>query len=162
MGILYSDETEDIVPDSESNTIVCDVPVERPVPMFIIRQGKARRSRHRSAWRSLPLYLSFSDLSDDADIARLISPSISHTPTIQHLDPIASTHLVTDMHIPQSLPPASAFASAHLQLDLVDNTPISLRHQHAGDWTFINTPRTMPGTCTPVSEPETWILIDDS
>ncbi|PMD58206.1 uncharacterized protein K444DRAFT_439546 [Hyaloscypha bicolor E] len=92
MGILYVGE--DIAVDSESNTIVCGVPVESSGPMFSIRQGKPRRSR-RSTWRSLPLYLSFSDLSNDADIARLLSFSTPPTPTIQHRPLTIQTHTDT-------------------------------------------------------------------
>jgi hypothetical protein len=170
MGILYEDES--IAHDSESNTIVCDAPIEHSVPMFIVRHGKPRRSRRRSTWRSLPLYLSFSSLSNDADITRLLSPSVSHTPTIQHRDvtveiptPI-NTDISIDTSIPQSLPPTPAFSGSVHGSHLVDNTPISplssIFHQHTGDWTFITALHNTPGTSTPHSEPETWILIDDS
>ena len=171
MGILYVGE--DIAVDSEPNTIVCGVPVESSAPMFSIRQGKPRRSR-RSTWRSLPLYLSFSDLSNDADIARLLSFSAPPTPTIQHRSLTIQTHTNTDIDIPQSLPPTPAFTGSLLP-HLVDNTPISnldstlsrtLRLANTilpntGDWTVITTPHNTPGTLTPLSEPETWILIDD-
>jgi hypothetical protein len=163
MGILYDEES--IAHDSESNTIVCDVPVGQSIPMFSVRLGKPRRSRRRSTWRSLPLYLSFSDLSNDADIARLLSPSVLHTPTIQHRDLTIQTHnMDNDTSIPQSLPPTPAFSGFIHSLHLVDNTPISnsILHQHPGDWTFITAPHNTPGTSTPLSEPETWILIDDS
>lgn len=175
MGILYGGE--DLALDSESNTIVCEVPVESSAPMFSIRQGKPRRSRRSSHWRSLPLYLSFSDLSNDADIARLLSPSTPHTPTIQHRSLTIQTSINTDIDIPLSLPPTPAFSGSLLS-HLVDNTPISNSGDHStisrslhitntilpntGDWTFITTPHNTPGTLTPLSEPETWILIDDS
>jgi len=173
MGILYGGE--DLAFDSESNTIVCEVPVETSAPMFSIRQGKPRRSRRGSHWRSLPLYLSFSDLSNDADIARLLSPSFPHTPTIQHRSLTIQTHVNTDIDIPQSLPPTPALSGSLLS-HLVDNTLISNLHStnshtfhrtntilpNTGDWTFITTPHNTPGTVTPLSEPETWILIDDS
>lgn len=168
MGILYEDEN--IAHDSESNTVVCDVPVEQSVPMFIVRHGKPRRSRRRSTWRSLPLYLSFSDLTSDAEIARLLSPSNSHTPTIQHRDLTIGipTHINTDIDtiIPQSLPPTPAFSGSMHGLNPIDNTPVSplnsILAQHTGDWTFITATHNTPGTSTPLSEPETWILIDDS
>jgi hypothetical protein len=155
MGILYGGD--DLAYDSELNTIVCGVPVNNSAPMFSIRQGKPRRSRRGSSWRSLPLYLSFSELSNDADIVRLLSPStIPHTPTIQHRDlSIVQTLINTDIDIPQSLPPIPAFSGSNL----VDNTPISISLSDSilptRDWTFITTPNNTPGTVTPNSEPET-------
>lgn len=161
MGILYGDE--DNVHDLESNTIVCDIPVEPSPPLFSIRQGRTRRSRRRSNWHSLSLYLSLSDLSNDADIARLLSPSISHTPTIQHHGLTTQTHhLEIDTSIPQSLPPTPAFSGFSQDLHLVDNTLISISQNNTGDWTFISAPHNTPETATPLSEPETWIMIDDS
>jgi len=171
MGILYDDG--DLAHDSESNIIVCDVPVDRAVPLYIIRHGKPSRSRRRStcsSWRSLSLYSSFSDLCNDADIARLLSPSVLHTPIIPHRDPTVENpiHITSniDTCIPQSLPPTPAFSGSSHGLHLIDNTPISLSnsilHQHTGDWTFISAPHNTPETPTPLSEPETWILIDDS
>ncbi|KUJ21109.1 uncharacterized protein LY89DRAFT_426969 [Mollisia scopiformis] len=175
MGILYKDD-EDIAQVSKSNTVSCDVPVQHPVPMFIIRRGKPKRSRRRSTWRSLPLYLSFSGLSDDADIARLLSPSTttSPIPTIQHRTKIPLMSSNTDIDIPQSLPAplSSAFGSGSLQgSHFLDNTTfsISIPEPHSfdtisntGDWTFIQTPHHVSASSTPSSEPETWILIDDS
>jgi hypothetical protein len=166
MGILYGGE--EVAYDSESNTIVCGVLASSTAPMFSIRQGKPRRSRRSSYWRSLPLHLSFSELGNDADIARLLSPSTPHTPMIQHRDRrTIQTPLNTniDNDIPQSLPPTTAFSGSLLS-NLVDNTPISIA-QHGsllptGDWIFITTPPNTPGSLTPLSEPETWILIDDS
>jgi hypothetical protein len=165
MGILYGGE--DLAYDSNSNTIVCGVLADSTGPMFSIRQGKPRRSRRSSHWRSLPLYLSFSELGNDADIARLLSPSTPHTPTIQHRDlSTFQTLLNTDIDIPQSLPPTPAFSGSLLS-DLFDNTPISIAQHDSllptGDWTFITTPHNTPDSLTPLSEPEeTWILIDDS
>ncbi|KAH9222735.1 hypothetical protein DL95DRAFT_518293 [Leptodontidium sp. 2 PMI_412] len=153
LGILYNDN-EDLTQDSESNTIACDVPVEQSVPMFVLRQGKPRRSRRRSTWRSLPLYLPLSSLSDDADIARLLS--LSPAPTIQH-----RLTTPTPMDTPLSLPPLALESPQH------DNT-ISIsspRHTldfYSGDWTFVHTPHHADPSPTPSSEPETWILIDDS
>jgi hypothetical protein len=166
MGILYGGE--DLAYDSESNTIVCGFLADSTAPMFSIRQGKPRRSRRSSHWRSLPLYLSFSELGNDADIARLLSPSIPHTPTIQYRNFSSIQTLLktdTNIDIPQSLPPTPAFSGSLLS-NLVDNTPISAAQYDSllptGDWTFITTPHNTPGTLTPLSEPETWILIDDS
>jgi hypothetical protein len=163
MGILYGGE--DLAYDSELNTIVCRVPVDSSAPMFSIRQGKPRRSRRSLHWPSLPLYLSFSELGNDADIVRLLSIT-PHTPTIQHRDLGTIQTLNTDIDIPQSLPPTPAFSGSLLS-NLVDNTPISISLTDSilptGDWTFITTPNNTPGTVTPNSEPETqWILIDDS
>lgn len=157
LGILVND-IEDLAQDSESNTIACHVPIEQSVPMFTLRHSKPRRSRRHSNRRSVPLYLSLSTLSDDADIARLLSPCIRNTPTIQHR--ITITQLHTD--ILQSLP-SSALESPHL----LDSTiPVSLPQHlfdlNTGDWTFIHTPHHANPSPTPSSEPETWILIDDS
>jgi len=174
MGILYNDD-EDIARDSQSNTVLCDVPVQQTVPMFIIRPGKPKRSRRRSTWRSLPLYLSFSGLSDDADIARLLLPSTTlPTPTIQHRTKIPLTSLKIDIDIPQSLPapPSSAFGSGSLHgSHFLENTTFSISipsphsfdtTSNSGDWTLIQTPQHDSTSTTPSSEPETWILIDDS
>ena len=158
MGILYDNKDED-------NKAACAVPLEQAPPTFILRHRKPKRSRQRSTWRSLPLYLSFSSLGDDADIARLLSPSISNTPTpmtIQHRE-LPSTPISTD--IPQSLPPTPALESA-----TVHNTPIEISQPHSlplnttvDGWEFINTPHAHqdPHTSTPISEPETWILLSD-
>lgn len=146
LGIL-----EDLVQDSESNTVACHVPVEHAVPMFTFRQGKPRRTRRRSEWYSVPLHLSLSTLSDDTDIARLLSP-IHNTPTIQHRK---------NTDIPLSLPP-SALASPpvfdsvfHLPQHLLDDDTTT-------DWTFIHSAHSTSQSPTSPSEPETWILIDDS
>jgi hypothetical protein len=165
MGILYDNKDED-------NTVTCEVPFEQAPPVFILRHRKAKRSRRRSTWRSLPLYLSFSSLGDDADIARLLSPSITDTPTpmtIQHRE-LPSTPISTD--IPQSLPPTPALESAtiHGSSHLLPNTPIEVSQPHSlslnttvDGWEFINTPHAHqdPHTSTPISEPETWILLSD-
>lgn len=171
MGILYGGG-EEVAYDSNLKAIVCGVSVDHSSPMFSIRHGKPRRSRRSSSWRSLPLYLSFSDLSDDADIARFLSLSSSnpHTPTIQHRDLTIQTLINTDIDDPQSLPPTPAFTGSLLSDLTVDNTPNaifsslydSILPQHTGDWTFITAPPNTPGTATSLSEPETWILIDDS
>jgi hypothetical protein len=173
MGILYNDE-EDIAQDSQSNTVLCDVPVQQTVPMFIIRHGKPKRSRRRSTWRSLPLYLSFSGLSDDADIAKLLSPApLPPTPKIQHRTKIPLMSLNTDIDIPQSLPapPSSALGSGSFYGSRFDNTTFSISiaspqsfniPSNTGDWTLIQTPHHESTSSTPSSEPETWILIDDS
>lgn len=159
MGILYESKHKD-------NTVACEVPSGNASPMFVLRHRKPRRSRRRSAWRSLPLYLSFSSLGDDADIARLLSPSIASTPTsitIQHRE-LPSTPNPTD--IPQSLPPTPALVlgSQHF----VSTTPIELEHflpdnPTIDDWEFITTPPTHqnPHPTTPLSEPETWIFLGD-
>ena len=166
MGILYDNNEEDVALDSESNAILCNVPVEveHSVPMFSIRYGKPRRSR-RSTWRSLPLYLSFTDLSQDTDIARLLSQTPSYIPPIPH----RSTQPNTNIDIPQSLPPIPAFSDLHL-IDNTLTTAFPISHsisnsipilQHPVDWTFIAAPHNTT-SLTPTSEPETWILIDDS
>ncbi len=166
MGILYGDE--DLAFDSELNTIVCGVLANSTAPMFSIRQGRPRHSRRSPHWRSLPLYLSFSELGNDADIARLLSPSTPHTPTIQRRDLSTIQTLLNtniDDDIPQSLPPTPAFPGSLLS-DLVDNAPFSISQHDSllptGDWTFITTSHNTPGSLTPLSELETWILIDDS
>ena len=144
--------------------------------MFVFRYGKPRRSRRRSTWRSsLPLYLSFSSLSDDVDIARFFSPSTTpnELPTIQHPDiPFCEKPQTTDT--PQSLPlTSSALLAAHgevLSILNSDNTanpiPISSPStpslDQVGDWTFVNTaPHRTTQIATPLSEPETWIILSD-
>jgi hypothetical protein len=159
LGILYNDE--DNIQDSESNITLCDVPLEQSVPMFILRHKQPKRSRRRPVRSSpLPLYLSFSCLSDDSDIARLLSPSVSHTPTIQHREVTHSipTSTASGIDTPQSLPLALE-SSIHF----LNNTPIISTTPHiiTDDWTFINTGHNTP-TATPSSEPEAWVLIDGS
>jgi hypothetical protein len=158
LGILYNDE--DNIQDSESNITLCDVPLEQSVPIFTLRHKQPKRSRRRPVRSSpLPLYLSFSCLSDDSDIARLLSPSVSHTPTIQHRDITLPTSTASGIDTPQSLPPTSALESS---IHFLDNTPItSTPHLIREDWTFINTGHHTP-TATPSSEPEAWVLIDGS
>jgi len=155
---------------------LCDVPVQQSIPLFIIRHGKSKRSQRRSRSPWLPLYLSFSELGDDADMKRLLSPSTTtHTTTIQHRT------LNTDIDIPQSLPTPSALVfgsgSPHLSISS-DNIPtltsisipISIQtspphsfDSNSGDWTLIDPQHTTSQPPTPtISEPETWILIDDS
>ena len=165
LGILYNDNEDFAQNSPDSNTISCDVPIEPSVPMFIFRQGKPRRSRRRSNWRSLPLYLSLSSLSDDADIARLLS--LSPFPTIQHR---LSTPTHFDTDILQSLPPPALEFPHHNDNDKDDTIsipPLSQQNildfnSNSGDWTFIHTPHPTNPSPTPSSEPETWILIDDS
>ncbi|XMA08588.1 hypothetical protein WAI453_001379 [Rhynchosporium graminicola] len=152
LGILYNDN-EDLPQDFESSTIACDVPFQQSVPMFTLRQGKPRRSRRLSTWRSSPLHLSLSSLGDDADITRLLS--FSPIPMIQ----LRCTFLSIDT--PQSLPPLALECPNH------DNTAsVSSPHRilgfNSGDWTFIHTPYHADLSSSPSSEPETWILIDDS
>lgn len=157
LGILYND-SDDLVQDSESNTIACDVSVESPIPTFIIRQGKPRRSRRRLNWHSPPLYLSLSSLSDNADIARFStrSPLI---PTIQH-----PTNTPSQAKNPrQSLPPSAFETSHHLDITVsISSRPHILDLNSIEDWTFITTAHHAKQSPTPSSEPETWILIDDS
>lgn len=185
MGILYNENDEDVARDVELNTISCDVPVEHSFPMFVIRHGKPRRSRRRIiAWSLPPLYMSFATLSDDVDIAHFLSHSNAPMPKTKHYESIEPTPpspisipLPTDIDIPQSLPPPSAFEMESIygsgsSIISSDNTPIqislpapqtSLLNQQ-GDWTFVNIPLRHNTTIveTPISEPETWILIDDS
>lgn len=183
MGLLYNDD-EDIASDSLSNSVSCDVPVQQSIPLFVIRHGKPKRSRRRSrsTWRSsLPLYLSFSELGDDADIARLLfqSTTTTHTPTIQHQTVVPLVPLNNHIDIPQSLPTPSALAFRSNSVNNTLNTPnlvsasiprqVSIQPPHSflpngtEDWTLILPQHTTPHPTTPcLSEPETWILIDDS
>lgn len=164
MGILYG-EQPDCESHSKENAVLCDVPLRHEAPMFVMRPSRRSRQR-RSTWRSLPLSLSFSDLSNDTDIARLISPIPHSTPTIQHRDPIQSTTAsIIDIDIQQSLPPNTPALSSSLQLNgsanlLADiNTPTFI--SPGEDWTFITHNHTRHDS-TPSSEPETWSLCDDS
>jgi hypothetical protein len=172
MGILYKgDDSEEGTQNPETDSVSCGaLAVEQSTPAFILRTAKSRRSRRRSTWRSLPLYLSLSNLRDDIDIARLLSPPLSHNPpTIQHREiSIPSSPIVapiTTVEIPLSLPTTSALgspASAHGSQHLLDNTLTIPSHSlENGDWTFITTAHHTPNTQSPSSEPETWILLSD-
>jgi len=156
MGILWDDYDNKL---DESTAAYLGGPKEQSAPMFAIRPSRQSRCSRRSKWRSLPLYLPSSGLSHDADIARLTSP-ISHNPAIQHRE--ISTNVSNTTDIPQSLPPPSALSSSSRSTHLLNNTnsiPINL-DLTPGDWTFINTPSS-PNSTTPLSEPETWILLSD-
>ena len=132
------------------------------VTMFNMRPNRRSR-RQRSSCRSLSLDLSLSDLSNDFDIARLISSTIRNTPTIQHQSPIPSTTasvIDIDSDIPQSLPPNTpALSSSPIELHGSGNSPNDFNAPQGEDWTFIT--HTQIHDSTP-SEPETWILCDDS
>ncbi|KAI9048961.1 hypothetical protein LZ554_006810 [Drepanopeziza brunnea f. sp. 'monogermtubi'] len=163
LGILYN-TNDDLAPEDESNTVACGVPVESPPPMFILRHGKPRRSQRPSTLRPILLHLPLSFLTDDdVNIPRLLSLPASPSPcppTIQHradtlppLDPplqsLPPPHLIrNDTTIP--IPPSS----------------VSVPDSDLGDWTFITTshphPHSSRSRSSPPSEPETWILIDDS
>jgi hypothetical protein len=182
MGILYNEDSAEVAQNDNANTILCDVPVEHFPPMFVIRPGKPRRSR-RANRRSLPpLYLSLAGLRDDADIARFLYQSIHASPKpVTQYRACLPPPMDLDIDIPQSLPPSSAFESLYGSISsaslISDNTPISsssrqtsLLH-HQGDWAFINIPIRQNSNSnndnnttlsSPSSEPETWILIDDS
>jgi len=151
MGILYHEDNL----QEESNSVACEIP---STPMYFLRPRKASQRAHRSTWRSLPLYLSLSDLSHDADIARLPSPSIPHTPTIQHHE-ISPSTTITDL--PQSLPPNTALEFTHGSTHFLDKTSHPFDILNSGDWTFIDTAPHNPLVSTPSSEPETWILLSD-
>jgi hypothetical protein len=161
LGILYFDDEG----QQDANATSCDVPVRQEAPMFVMRPSRRSR-RQRSTWRSLPLYLSFSELSDDCDIARLLSPANPHnTPTIQHRNHIPSTQAsIIDIDTPLSLPPTTpALSSIELNRStLLSDVPASpTLVQEGEDWTFVTTEHTRHDS-TPSSEPETWILCDDS
>jgi hypothetical protein len=160
MGILYGEYDNKL---DDAAAAYLGRPKEEPSPMFTIRPSRRKPRRSHSQWQAIPLYLSLSDLSTDADIARLIYPSISYTETIQHRD---ITTNATD--IPQSLPPPSALSSLtgsiHILDDINTNSiPINF-DLTPGDWAFITaSPHTtpVPHPATPISEPETWILLSD-
>jgi len=163
LGILYDHEkdiAQDSLDESSTNTASCNV-LSTICPLFVIRPGRPKRSprhfRSSSAWRSLPLYLSFSGLSEDAEIARLLSPEPSIPPsipssTIQHRPSFPINKFPTPVP-PQSLPPQQALELPSLLF--IDNN---------SEWTFITTPTTNTQTSqpsTPLSEPEAWILLSD-
>jgi hypothetical protein len=186
MGILYN-EDEFLAQDEDANPVLCDVPLklEQPsFPIFVLRHGRPRRSKRRSTWRSLPpLCISFSGLSDDADIKRLLSPSVLPMTTIQHREFSEPTPVSIFKDIPLSLPPPPAFedlcdsvSASPTSVSNEDNpisvpptpppAPISLQFIDTDD-TLNNTPiLPIPTLCSTQStseeEPETWILIDDS
>lgn len=185
LGILYDDEV------SGADLAVDALPPRRyAAPEFIIRPGKLsrRRTLKRSTWESLSLYLSFSALSQDDDIARLLISDCDNTPTpsvsstIQHHETestLNSSSLNSPDVVPQSLPtPESAPINTPLlesamqsPARLSDSLPaLSLPSSNAApeDWTFVNTRASSTvddadaGTCTPaISEPETWVLLND-
>ncbi|KAF4637896.1 hypothetical protein G7Y89_g169 [Cudoniella acicularis] len=160
MGILY--DVEDVA--QQSNAIASEVPFQQASPLFIPRQRKPRPSRRRSTWRSLPLYLSLSNLKDDADIARFLSPTAPPT-SIQHRKHKVPLPQPLSLDIPQSLPPVAAPALTESPTNIFPNTPISTSPTtYFNDWEFINnisTPTHPPETITPSSEPETWIFLSD-
>jgi len=154
LGILYHDKDS---AQEESESVRIEVP---SYPVFFLRASKPRQHAHRSTTRrTQPLYLSMSDLSRDADIARLFSPSSTQTQTIQHRDTTMTPS------IPQSLPPTSALESTHgshhLLNNTVSNSSLSFDFINSGDWTLIGTAPQTPLVSTPSSEPETWILLSD-
>jgi len=161
MGILYGEYDGKL---DGAAAVYLGRPKEEPSPMFTIRPSRRKPRSQCQKWQAIPLYLSLSDLSTDAHIARLISPSIAYTETIQHRDSTS----INNTDIPLSLPPSSAFSSLTGSAHLLDNTnpsiiPINLDLDQ-GDWTFItNSPTTtpIPHSTTPISEPETWILLSD-
>jgi len=153
MGILYNDED---AAEGHPSAVVHDVQVEQSSPLFAMQPGRSRRSR-RSAWRELHLNLSHSDLSNDAEIARLLFSSKSCAPTIQHRDFLIP---VIDHEPSLSLPQPSALESRHDFFDSIKPTSSPLNDFGSGDWIYVNT--NTPHHSTPSTEPETWILVDDS
>jgi hypothetical protein len=154
MGNLYDHEEEN-THDSEASDIVYDIRNEEHPPMFVIRKGRQRRSRRRSTLHSLPLYLSFTNLSEDTEIARFISPSmIQHRPTLQ---PISANP--DDIDIPLSLP---STPESHAPISNSISLPSSPNYEFK-DWILIPLDIcTTFTTTTSSSNPEPWILIDDS
>ena len=152
-GILYDDSK------------TAEPSAMEPPPLYILRQVKPRRSRRRPTWQSIPLYLSLSNLRDDNDIARLLSPQ--STTNIQH----RPSHVLVK-ETPLSLPTSSASAlssssslSAHGSSDLnfLETTSLPSHSLEPEDWTFITTQQntTSDSLSSPASEPETWILLSD-
>lgn len=141
MGLLYNGNE-----DSLSGSTMEDV-LPQPIE-YAFRTRFRGGSRRRSTRLELPLFLSSSFLSHDADILRLMG-SFPNITTIQHRN--------TDSTFPQSLPPstreseASVYSSPLLfplagdDEDLADST-----------WSIISS---LPST--PPSEPETWIHLSD-
>ena len=141
MGLLYS-ENGDSLPEA----VVEDV---SPPPVeYAFRTRFRGGSRRRSPRLELPVFLSSSFLSHDADILRLMASSPNIT-TIQHRN--------TDSTFPQSLPPSTreSEASVHLSPLLF---PLAGDDENLADstWSIISS---LPST--PPSEPETWIYLSD-
>jgi hypothetical protein len=134
MGILYDNE----------ETIEPGTPVDQSSPMFVIRPYRRPKRSRRSTWRPLPLNLSVSGLSNDADIARLLFPCTSNTQTTPNHD------------LPIPIPPLSLPQLLESHLMPISSSPLDL---HSGDWTFVNTDTL--DVSTPSSEPETWITVND-
>ncbi|KAH8595779.1 hypothetical protein B0O99DRAFT_594099 [Bisporella sp. PMI_857] len=159
LGILYDGERT-----HEENDVKTDVPIEQ-APAFVVRPG--RRNRH-SRLRKLQLFLSLSDLSNDADIARYLSHTKSQS-TIQHRhSPSLKLKTINTKNnaingnnnsdIRQSLPPTLKSELAFNSHSHFLPSSLSSPFETAEDWTFI-TPT--PHVNSPVSETETWILLGD-
>jgi len=144
IGILNMDEEN---AQDEPNLVSCDVPVEPSAPLFVIRPGRLRG--RRSALRALPLYLSLSSLSDDINIARLMSSPthVSHS-TIQRRPASRPAPINTDL--PPSLPGTPTISSALVDHTVSSPTSFDL---NTGDWTLVGTSQHSTASSTPVSEP---------
>jgi hypothetical protein len=146
MGILH---------DGTSSNQACEVAHEPP--LFIIRPRKRRApKRQRSGWVSLPLHLSFSNLSEDSQIKKFISNDTTSNSTIQHRRTFLPLHISLDTL--QSLPAATP-ALGESNILSATTSPIQTLYQ---DWELINS-SSQPSTplTDGSSEPETWILLSD-
>jgi len=141
--------------DVSSSNHTCEVLHEFPLYTIRTRKRHAPRRQHPT-WVSLPLHLSFSSLSEDSQIKKLISiETTTTTNTIQHRREAPRIHMHIDL--PQSLPAATT-ALSHLRTLSANTSPA---HSYQ-DWHFIDTP-SQPSTPLPeeISKPETWMFLSD-
>ena len=141
--------------DVSSSNHTWEVPYQSPLYTIRTRKRHAPRRQH-SRWVSLPLHLSFSSLSEDSLIKKLISiETTTTTNTIQHCRKASRIHMHIDL--PQSLPAAATALGNPITIPA--NTSPAQSYQ---DWHLINK-SSQPSTPSfeEISEPETWILLSD-
>jgi len=176
---FFYNNNEDITHDSESNNIMCDIPIAPRPSSLIIRQREPKRSRRREVKCSLPLHLSFSRLGDDSDIARFISRStIHHRPLA-----IDTSKYDMDSNTPQSLPTSQTIVSSNIPLSISISQSVSdlemsslpnFPTESENEWTFITSHvhkdnnstsysrPSSPTTTTTTTSSTQWTKIDDS
>jgi len=145
LGLLYNQD-EDLA--YESN-IVHDVSPDPYVPTFRVRN---RRTGRKSTSVQLPLFLSFSFLSNDSEIIRLMnvqSPAHSTPTTVQERD--------TPQLSPQFLPPFIKDSTARI-ISSPLLFPLAGDDEDLADsaWEIISSI-----SSTPSLGPETWTVLGD-
>ena len=180
LGILYDINNADSR-SAMSAPFSWTMPAQKSFPAYTVRHSKSRRLRRRPTWQGLPLKLSLSNLRDDHDLARLLSPiSTSQPPVRSNPEQLQSRPVLISTDklpaLPQSLPKSSPSSTALVSSPLFTNNDLSISLSQTfipthsfthEDWTLI-TPtliaqeHTHPSIAsTPQSESETWILLGD-